>query len=92
MLNLHRPPGQAAWRLILAAFHHDDRARQMIYDEIGDCVHCWRSIAADLAGLLAYRLVADCGVDGAFRLIDAATAASIDACARDVALDGGVAH
>ena len=90
MTCLRHPPRAFEFRLVISELHHDDHARQIIRDEVGDCADCWRSIAEGLASLFASRLVAHLGVDGAFDLVDSATEGSVDACALD-ARDWGVA-
>ncbi|OBB79273.1 hypothetical protein A5779_12800 [Mycolicibacterium peregrinum] len=39
-----------ALRLALADIREDDSAVEILYDEIGDCPHCWRGISRVLAG------------------------------------------
>lgn len=72
-----------AWRLALANLHHDDHARRLIADGLGDCPACWRAIAEHFLDWFTDSMVLTDGWDRAVAFTEHAIQSSLDAAARD---------
>lgn len=71
-----------AYRLILAELNSDEHAADTIAAEIGDCPHCWRIIAEDLAETAAVNAVLLDGPDEAIASTEKSIIHALDWLAR----------
>jgi hypothetical protein len=71
-----------AGRLILSCLTDDVHARDVMAAEIGDCAHCWRAIAEQLAETITDNLKGELGTDLAIAQTQADIAYDLDWLAR----------